>query len=78
MAKLTLYYMESCSYCQKVLSYMKRAGITIPLKSISLDPANRQELFKIGGMAQVPCLVIDGKALYESADIIQWLKENYK
>lgn len=33
---------------------------------------------KIGGKTQVPCLVIDGKPLYESLDIIEWLKTNYK
>ena len=37
-----------------------------------------EELIKIGGKPQVPCLVIDGKALYESLDIIEWFKRNKK
>jgi len=37
---------------------------------------SREELISIGGQSQIPCLVIDGKALYESDDIIEWLKEN--
>ncbi len=42
------------------------------------NPVYRDELIKIGGKPQVPCLVIDGKALYESSDIIEWLKKNHK
>ena len=36
------------------------------------------ELIQIGGKTQVPCLIIDGQALYESDDIIDWLKKNYR
>lgn len=57
---------------------MKQASITLPMKDTRAEPRNREELIKIGGKPQVPCLVIDGKALYESDDIIQWLKDNWK
>ena len=57
---------------------MEQAGITIPMKDAHENPAYRQELIKIGGKPQVPCLMIDGKALYDSNDIIEWLKVNYK
>ena len=78
MPQLTLYMTEWCPYCQKVLRFMEQNNITLPLKNTSTDPANRQELLKIGGKTQVPCLVIDGKALYESDDIIEWLEANWK
>lgn len=78
MPQLTLYYFVGCPYCQKVRGYMLQAGITIPMKDTQTDPRNREELVKIGGKGQVPCLVIDGKALYESNDIIEWLKKNWK
>ena len=48
------------------------------MKNTRENPAFLEELVKIGGKSQVPCLVIDGRALYESDDIIEWLKENYK
>ncbi|MBO4496449.1 MAG: glutathione S-transferase N-terminal domain-containing protein [Clostridiales bacterium] len=35
-----------------------------------------QVLLRVGGIDQVPCLFIDGKALYESDDIVQWLREH--
>ncbi|MBL8014209.1 MAG: glutathione S-transferase N-terminal domain-containing protein [Candidatus Omnitrophica bacterium] len=78
MQKLTLYHFDGCPYCQKVRNYMKQASITLPMKDTRAEPRNREELIKIGGKPQVPCLVIDGKALYESDDIIQWLKDNWK
>ena len=49
------------------------------LRSPSLPPVRCCiDLIRIGGMMQTPCLMIDGKAMYESDDIIEWLKENYK
>ena len=56
---------------------MAQNNIQLPLKDISQED-NRAELLKIGGMQQIPCLVIDGQAMYESDDIIEWLKENIK
>jgi glutathione S-transferase len=57
---------------------MKNNKIELPMKDISSNSANRDELIQIGGKPQVPCLVIDGRALYESVDIIKWLEKNYK
>lgn len=34
---------------------------------------HRERLIREGGKEQVPCLFIDGKPLYESTDIIDWL-----
>ena len=78
MPQLTLYYKPSCSYCQRVFSFMRTKNITLPLKDVVSDSKNYEELIKIGGKGQTPCLVIDGKALYESRDIINWLEANYK
>jgi glutaredoxin len=56
---------------------MAKEKINLPMKDTHQNPAYKEELFKIGGKTQVPCLVIDGKAMYESLDIIDWLKKNY-
>lgn len=77
MPELTLYIMPTCPYCRKVQDFLKNNGFHVPLKDTSADPAVRQELCDIGGKSQVPCLVIDGKALYESNDIIQWFQKNF-
>lgn len=69
-----LYYKPPCPYCQKVLAYMKRAGIECEMRNI-LEGGLRDELVKIGGKGQVPCLVINGEAMYESDDLIAYMKE---
>ena len=67
-----------CPYCQRVRDFLAKEEIAVPMKDTHQDPASREELIKIGGKPQVPCLVIDGIALYESLDIIEWFKRNYK
>ena len=76
MRKLTLYYKTTCPYSQKVLHFLNECRIHPELKEISQNVSAAEELLKIGGKAQVPCLNIDGKALYESDAIIQWLTAN--
>jgi glutaredoxin 3 len=78
MVQLTLYHFMGCPYCQRVRDYLNKEGIKVPMKDTQENPAYRDELIKIGGKPQVPCLVIDGKALYESLDIIEWFKKNLK
>ena len=76
-AKLELYYYPTCPYCQKVLRYMDKAGIEgITLKNIHADAEADATLVRVGGKHQVPCLFIDGSPLYESDDIIAYLKKN--
>ena len=77
MHEYILYEKETCPFCRKVFRYMDEAGISIPMKNV-LDCGVAEELVRIGGKNQVPCLVIDGKAMYESDDIIQYMKENFQ
>ena len=78
MQNLKLYYMKGCPVCKKVIQFMERNNIEVEMVDIQADPKNEEELIKLGGKDQVPMLLIDGKPLYESNDIIQWLKDNYK
>ncbi len=78
MKNLTLYHQEFCPYCRKVLHFMEAENIKLNLKNVFEKAEYRQELISKGGKSQVPALEIDGKIMYESNDIIQWLKENYK
>lgn len=72
-----LFYMPTCPFCQKVLSYMKDKGIELPSRDITAEPEARQQLKSVGGKVQVPCLFIDGKPLYESDDIIAFLGKTF-
>ena len=75
-----LYFKPDCPFCSKVLNYFKDNGI-IKFISYNIEDEtagyeNREKLEKVGGKIQVPCLVVDGKAMYESDDIIEYAKEN--
>ena len=69
----TLYYYPTCPYCRKVFRAMDEMKIDLPKKDATV-PEIAEELIRIGGKDQVPCLVIDGKAMYESDDIIAYLR----
>lgn len=76
MQELKLYYMEACPFCKKVIRYMEKNHIDVELVDIRANTDNYKELIEIGGKDQVPMLLIDGKPLYESSDIIKWFKDN--
>ena len=78
MPQLTLYHYEGCPYSERVCEFIRENKVTVLLKDIRQSPQAREELIKIGGKTQVPCLAIDGVPLYESRDIIKWLRENGK
>lgn len=73
--KLELFKFETCPYCRRVLNYIAESGRTdVELCDIHESEDNRQRLIEVGGIEQVPCLFIDGEPMYESLDIIDWLK----
>ena len=77
MYDLVLYYYPTCPYCRKVTRFIDKNDLDqIELKNINQDDEAEAELIEIGGKRQVPCLFIDGEPLYESDDIINWLKSN--
>ena len=77
MYDLVLYYYPTCPYCRKVTRFINKNDLNqIELKNINQDEQAEAELIEIGGKRQVPCLFIDGDPLYESDDIVDWLKSN--
>jgi glutaredoxin len=75
--KLDLYKMETCPFCRRVLNYLQESGRSdVTLHDIRENEEDLKYLVQNGGKNQVPCLFIDGQAMYESLDIIEWLKAN--
>ena len=79
-ANYTLYQYESCPFCYRVRLFLDEAGITLPLKDTMMDQGAFVELIRGGGSRTVPCLRIEDSSgdvrwLYESLDIIKFLKE---
>jgi glutaredoxin len=75
-SEVTLYYSPNCPHSQKVLTYLKESKTSINLKNVLKDPGAKQELQEYGGYLIVPCLVIDGRAIYDAPDIIDWLSSH--
>ena len=75
---LTLYYKETCPFCQRVLQMAENLGVEFELKDIEEDE-NATALIAAGGKRQVPFLVDSEKdvSMYESADIIDYIREHY-
>jgi glutaredoxin 3 len=76
---LNLYYKESCPYCQRVLKANAVIKADLNLLDVFTNEALRDELVAKGGKRQVPFLedTSRGVMMYESEDIITYLKEQY-
>ena len=76
---LILYFKPTCPYCARVFEAASELGVEFTRKDIKADPTLRDELIELGGKKQVPYLVDEerGEAMYESEDIIEYLKEHY-
>jgi glutaredoxin 3 len=74
---LVLYSSPLCGYCHRVQRVLAELGVEITVRNTLLDPAARQELIQHGGSTQVPMLLIQGQAMYESEDIMTFLREHF-
>jgi len=79
---LQLYQFRTCPFCIKVRREVKRLSLNIVTRDAQYDPAARTELQQGGGKVTVPCLRIEHhhdhiQWLYESDDIIAWLRERF-
>ena len=76
---LELYYYPECPYCRKVLWALDELGAedAIVFRNIHEDDEALRTLIDVGGKRQVPCLFIDGAPLYESDDIVEWLRRRF-
>ena len=76
-----LYFKPDCPYCLKVLNFFKENDIikfpSYNIEDVTSGYDNQDKLIEAGGKVQVPCMVIDGNAMYESDDIIAYAKENF-
>ena len=78
---LALYQFYGCPFCVRVRRAIHKLNVPIELRDAQNNAQYRNELEKQGGDLQVPCLRIEEKGkvswLYESGDIIQFLKSRF-
>lgn len=73
---LVLYKYDSCGYCRLVLRVLERSPeVEVTYRDVLREQGARAELREKTGRTQVPCLFIDGVALFESSDIVTWLRQ---
>jgi len=60
----------------KVRRAIHKIKVDVDYKNV-LWPPNFRRLVREGGMYQIPCMFIDGKAMYESDDLVHFLPENF-
>ncbi len=75
---LKLYYADYCPYCKKVIAAFKEMGLEFELIDAAPGTPGRQKLLELGGREQVPFLVDGETMMYESSDIIEYARKNYK
>jgi len=79
MEKLTLYQFEECPFCLKVRVKLDELKIKYEKVNVSYSRDNplRKKLLKKSGVTSVPVLRIEDKYIGESADIIEYLEQNF-
>ena len=78
VSELVLYGRPSCPYCARVDRAIVTMGIEdkITKRHTGSGTEWRADLRKRTGSTQVPCLFINGEPMFESLDIIAWMKAN--
>jgi len=80
MAKLTLYELEGCPYCAKVISKLDELGLEYDSIMVPRSHAERTEVKEVSGQTGVPVLVDEEhgvEGMPESDDIVAYLEETY-
>ena len=82
-ASMAMYQFKTCPFCVKVRRELKRQSLNIELRDAKNDLDIKSELVREGGRHKVPCLSTDNADgtvhwLYESNDIIEHLKKQFK
>lgn len=76
---LVLYNYEASPYCRKVREVLCELDLDCHIKNVARQSGRRPELVELGGKMQVPYLIDPNTSvqMYESADIIAYLRATY-
>jgi len=80
MANITLYELEGCPYCAKVIEKLEELGLEYDAVMVPSSHAQRDEVKEVSGQTGVPVLVDEEhgvEGMPESDDIVEYLEETY-
>ena len=75
LPELVLYKYDACPFCRYVMSAVVDLKVPMTYRDTRREPEARAKLIEVGGKSQVPCLFVDGVPLYESRDIVNFLRD---
>ena len=76
MNNFTVYTMEGCPYCEKVVALLEEAGQKFVTYKIDKDFTPRSFFIEFGATATFPQVTVDGNKLGGAAATVKYLKEN--
>jgi glutathione S-transferase len=80
MANLTLYELEGCPYCAKVITKLDELGLEYDSIMVPSAHSERTEVKEVSGQTGVPVLVDEDhgiEGMPESDDIVEYLEKTY-
>jgi glutathione S-transferase len=80
MANITLYELEGCPYCAKVVNKLEALGLEYDSVMVPSSHGQRDEVKEVSGQTGVPVLVDEEhgvEGMPESDDIVEYLEETY-
>ncbi|MCB1306691.1 MAG: glutathione S-transferase N-terminal domain-containing protein [Leptospiraceae bacterium] len=76
-----LYQTSTCPFCMMVTHSIRKMGLSenqdYQLVNAARGTAGREEVLRLGGKGQVPFLVDGDTCMYESQDIIAYIRAHY-
>jgi len=76
---IQLYLSASCPFCKKVLKAVNQFGLEEGKDFVTIDAApgtsGRNVVLSVGGKTMVPFLIDGDTSMYESDDIVTYLKK---
>ena len=76
MNNFTVYTMEGCPYCEKVVKLLEEAGQKFVTYKIDKDFTPKSFFIEFGEGASFPQVTVDGNKLGGAASTVKYLKEN--
>jgi glutathione S-transferase len=74
MSQITLLDMYASPWCERVRWTFKFKGVPFGKQTYQPGPVDEEKVKKLTGQAQVPVLLVNGKAIPDSSDILAWLE----
>ena len=75
MNNFTVYTMDGCPYCEKVVALLEEAGQKFVTYKIDKDFTPRSFFIEFGATATFPQVTVDGNKLGGASSTVKYLKE---